>query len=74
LELNIGDIGILDQVKDTSESFLQYLDRINLALGDEVEIIDKEPFDNSVQIKLGNKELSVSESVAENIYLKKMQS
>lgn len=74
LELNIGDIGILDQVKDTSESFLQYLDRINLALGDKVEIIDKEPFDNSVQIKLGNKELSVSESVAENIYLKKTQS
>lgn len=74
LELNIGDIGILDQVKDTSETFLQYLDRINLALGDKVEIIDKEPFDNSVQIKLGNKELSVSESVAENIYLKKTQS
>lgn len=74
LELNIGDVGVLDQVKDTSETFLQYLDRINLALGDKVEIIDKEPFDNSVQIKLRNKELSVSESVAENIYLKKTPS
>ncbi|MGB5262250.1 MAG: metal-dependent transcriptional regulator [Lutimonas sp.] len=74
LELNIGDIGVLDQVKDTSETFLQYLDRINLALGDKIEIIDKEPFDNSVQIKLRNKELSVSESVAENIYLKKTPS
>jgi DtxR family Mn-dependent transcriptional regulator len=74
LELNVGDIGILDQVKDSSESFLQYLDRINLALGDEIEILDKEPFDNSVQIKLGNKKLFVSEAVAENIYLKKSQS
>ncbi|MFD1315358.1 metal-dependent transcriptional regulator [Namhaeicola litoreus] len=71
LELNIGDVGVLDMVKDSSETFLQYLDRIKLALGDEVEIIDKEPFDNSVRIKLRSKEIFISEAVAENIYLKK---
>lgn len=58
-------------VKNSSKAFLQYLDKINMALGSPVEVLDKEPFDQSVVIQLNDKKVNVSAITANNLYVKK---
>ena len=57
-------------VKDSSSEFLKYLDKNDIALGTEIEIVSKESFDESIFLKVENKELSISKDVANNIYVK----
>ncbi|MDN3491693.1 metal-dependent transcriptional regulator [Winogradskyella bathintestinalis] len=59
-------------VDDTSSKFLKYLDSNNIALGSIITVNHKEPFDNSIKISLENSEMVVSQSVAKNLYLKKV--
>ena len=59
-------------VDDTSTAFLQYLDSNNIALGTIITVKHKEPYDNSVKISLEHSEIVVSQSVAKNLYLKKI--
>ncbi len=66
------DIGICVGVKDSSAAFLQYLDKQKIALGQEIKVIDKEPFDGSVIIKTQNKQFSVSQKIATNLYIQKI--
>ena len=47
-ELKQGDKGICAAVKNTSKEFLVYLNKMNIALGDEIEVLSKEPFDDSM--------------------------
>lgn len=62
--------GIVVGVKNSSAEFLQYLDKLHISLGDKIEIIHKEPFDNSMLITVNAKELNISSVLANNIYLK----
>lgn len=57
-------------VKDSSSAFLQYLDKIGIALGVEIDILGKEPFDNSMRIRIKDKELMISHQIATNVYVK----
>ncbi|WP_178986282.1 metal-dependent transcriptional regulator [Winogradskyella helgolandensis] len=59
-------------VDDTSSHFLKYLDSNNIGLGTIITIKHKEPFDNSIKIALENSEIVVSQSVAKNLYLKRV--
>ncbi|GGW56540.1 DtxR family iron (metal) dependent repressor [Winogradskyella epiphytica] len=59
-------------VVDTSTTFLQYLDSNHIGLGTLITINHKEPFDNSISIKLEHGDIVVSQSVAKNLYLKKI--
>ena len=59
-------------VDDTSSKFLKYLDSNNIGLGTIIKILYKEPFDNSIKLGLGKVEIVVSQSVAKNLYLKKV--
>jgi len=59
-------------VDDTSSKFLKYLDSNNIALGTIITVKHKEPYDNSIKLTLGNSEIVVSQSVAKNLYLKKV--
>jgi DtxR family Mn-dependent transcriptional regulator len=69
LETEKGKIGILSQVKDSSEAFLKYLNKNNLALGDTIRVIDYEPFDSSFTIETNEKTMIISKDVAENLYI-----
>ena len=69
LEIKTGDEGILTHVKDSSDVFLKYLNKNNLALGDKIKVIDIEPFDNSIKIEAKAKEMIISKNVAKNLYL-----
>ncbi len=57
-------------VKDTSVSFLQYLDKQKISLGSKMRIISKEDFDASQTIQLGDKTLVISNKIAENVFIK----
>ena len=57
-------------VKDSSKEFLKYLNKYNLSLGTELEVLGKEDFDGSMTIRFNNIRLNVSKDIAQNIYIK----
>jgi len=67
--LNENESGIFVGVKDSGDVFLQYLNKIELALGDNLKVVSKEPFDSSVIISKGIKKLHITEIVAKNIII-----
>ncbi|MGK0253316.1 MAG: DtxR family Mn-dependent transcriptional regulator [Mariniflexile sp.] len=69
LEMETGNEGVLSLVKDSSDIFLKYLNKNNLALGDAIKVLDFEPFDDSVTIQTKNKQIIISKEVAKNLYL-----
>lgn len=69
LEMEAGNEGVLAQVKDSSDMFLKYLNKNNLALGDAIKVLDFEPFDDSVTIQTKTKQIIISKEVAKNLYL-----
>jgi DtxR family Mn-dependent transcriptional regulator len=69
-ELAENQIGICVGVKDSSAEFLKYLDKQEIALGSKIEIILKESFDLSTKIKVNGKELTISNKIANNLYVK----
>lgn len=70
LKLKVGQKGVLDNLKDSSDVFLQYLNKKNLALRDRIKVIDIEPFDNSIHIETKTHQLVISKKVAENLNIK----
>ncbi|WP_445736392.1 metal-dependent transcriptional regulator [Mariniflexile sp.] len=69
LEMQTGNEGVLAQVKDSSDIFLKYLNKNNLALGDTIKVLDFEPFDDSVTIQTKTKQIIISKEVAKNLFL-----
>jgi DtxR family Mn-dependent transcriptional regulator len=65
-----NQIGICVGVKDSSSEFLKYLDKQKIALGSKIEIIEKETFDSSFRIRVGEIEIAISNKIANNIYIK----
>ena len=55
----------------SSVDFLQYLDKLKLVLGDRIEILFKESFDDSFQIATRDKRITISGKAAMNIYIQK---
>jgi DtxR family Mn-dependent transcriptional regulator len=69
-DLAVNQTGICVGVKDSSADFLKYLDKQEIALGSKIEIISKESFDLSTKIKVDSKELTISNKIASNLYVK----
>ncbi|MCC9072293.1 metal-dependent transcriptional regulator [Flavobacterium sp. F-65] len=69
-ELNEKQVGVCVGVKDTSSEFLQYLDKQGIALGSKIECLSKESFDLSLKIKVNEKELTISNKIASNLFVK----
>ncbi|MCF8274563.1 MAG: metal-dependent transcriptional regulator [Flavobacteriaceae bacterium] len=57
-------------VNDSSADFLKYLDKHHIALGTQIQILSKEPFDESLTIKVDDVVINISKVVANNIYVK----
>lgn len=72
LDLHTGEKGIVVGVQDHTASFLQYLDRLNLVLGTEVEMVERFEYDESVKIVINrDKEQVLSKKVAQNLFVQK---
>ncbi|MFZ0597981.1 MAG: FeoA family protein, partial [Flavobacterium sp.] len=69
-ELTENQTGVCVGVKDTSSEFLKYLDKQEIALGSQIELLSKESFDLSVRIKIDGRELSISNKIASNLFVK----
>ncbi|MBL4624336.1 MAG: metal-dependent transcriptional regulator [Flavobacteriales bacterium] len=71
-DLKAGENGVVVGVKDSSSSFLQYLEKKKLVLGAKVEVEDVVDFDQSMSIVINLKTAgSISETVAKNLYIKR---
>ena len=74
-EFAIDHEGVVVGVGEHSKPFLQYLDKIGIELGSNIKVIEKFEFDDSVKILLDkNKELTVTNKVAHNLFLQKNKS
>ena len=70
--LNINETGICIGVEDSSSEFLKFLNKHEIALGKRIKIIEKEPFDGSLTIKVEDKLLNISSKIATNLYIQKI--
>jgi len=59
-------------VKDSSSSFLNYLDNANIKLGCTLKVVTKEAFDNSMYIENGSLSISISYQIAKNLFVKNL--
>jgi len=67
-ELKPGAQSHVAAVRDTSSSFLQYLQRLNIGIGTKIQLVEKIPYDNSLVIKIENRgDTTVSQKFGENI-------
>jgi len=58
-------------VKDSSSSFLKYLDHTNIKLGSIINVLRIEEFDSSMTIKIEKNQYSISNQIAKNLFIKK---
>lgn len=71
-EIAAGKQVICVGVKDSSPPFLQYLDKQQISLGSSIEVLGKEDFDLSVNIRIKDKILTVSNKIAANLFVKQV--
>jgi len=69
-DARIGNKAIVKRVSDESSELLNYLTKIGLKLSDEIKVIDRIDFDNSVQISKKSDKIFLSEKLAGKIYVK----
>lgn len=76
LTLNMLEPGEACQVvsaKDSSTSFLNYLDKVKISLGARMSIMDHFDFDDSYSVSVdGSSPFTISKKAAENIYVEKL--
>jgi DtxR family Mn-dependent transcriptional regulator len=69
-ELNENQTGICIGVKDSSTQFLKYLDKNKITLGSKITVLAKEEFDLSLRIKVEENAVTISNIIANNLYVK----
>ncbi|MDJ0365242.1 metal-dependent transcriptional regulator [Hymenobacter sp. H14-R3] len=68
-ELAVGECGTLAAVKDTSAPFLQYLDKVGLPLGAQVQVLSRVAFDNSLELCVNEgRTVLISAEVGRNLF------
>lgn len=55
---------------NSSNDFLNYLDKIGIAIGDTLEVLEVEPFDGSMTLLLKKNSITISQEAAGNILVK----
>ncbi|MBT7816988.1 MAG: metal-dependent transcriptional regulator [Polaribacter sp.] len=66
-----NESGVCVGVDDSSSEFLRYLDKKGITLGKQITVLEKEDFDDSLSIEMDNKKFSISNKIANNLYMKK---
>ena len=63
-ELEPGDRGRLVRVCDADPEMLRYLDERGVALGDELEVLERQPFDGPLTVRFGDRLQVLGETIA----------
>ncbi|WP_298878470.1 metal-dependent transcriptional regulator [uncultured Polaribacter sp.] len=66
-----NESGICVGVNDSSSEFLKFLDKKGIKLGKKITVLEKEDFDDSLTIRIDDIKLSISNKIANNLYIKK---
>ncbi len=69
-DMPISASGVCVGVKDTSSAFLKFLDKNNIALGQTIQVLEREDFDDSIEISIEGRSLHISNQIATNLYIK----
>ena len=70
-ELNAGQTAVIVGVNDHSNPFLHYLDKLEIALGVRVQVLEIYSFDSSRHIIINDaKEMVISKQIAQNLQVK----
>jgi DtxR family Mn-dependent transcriptional regulator len=67
LKQTLGYKGNIVAVKDSDASLLKYLHKIGATPGKTIELLNKEAYDESLEVVVESKKMTLSKSVAENI-------
>ena len=54
-------------VKDSDSTLLKYLDKIGAVPGKKIAVISKEEYDESLEVEIETKRISISRAVSKNI-------
>lgn len=69
-EIASGSSCLVTSVKDTSKSFLQYLRRLKIGIGTQIQVLERIDFDGSLIIEIDQAEkVTISEKFAEGIFV-----
>ena len=68
-KLKKGDTGIVIRVNDFDNDFLNYLSKIGIDLKKEIIIKDVLEFDHSMLVKIDEKNVNISNTIATNIFV-----
>lgn len=70
-ELKLNEEAVVIGVKDSSTSFLQYLNKLEIQLGTEIKVTSEFDFDQSKEVILSKKRKQIlSKEVLQNIFIK----
>ena len=69
--LTKNESGVCVGVNDSSSEFLQFLDKKGITLGKQITVLEKENFDDSLSILIEDRKLSISNKIANNLYIQK---
>jgi DtxR family Mn-dependent transcriptional regulator len=69
--LKARESGVCVGVDDSSSEFLRFLDKKGITIGKKITVLEKEDFDDSLSIQMDNKKFSISNKIANNLYMKK---
>lgn len=65
----LGTPFIVRRVKNQNSELLRYLEKQGLIPGVKVEVLNKEPFDGPVQLKVENHTITIANNIAEDIFV-----
>jgi len=67
-QIPVNTIGIITAVNNHTDTFLKFLTKLNIRIGDEIQIIEIAEYDNSLQVLLNNKDkMFISENVGNSL-------
>ncbi len=69
-ELKPGQEGVVVGVRDANNSLLRHLNDKGISIGKKATVQDNDPYDQTVRLRIEDKELSISGKVAQNILIK----
>jgi DtxR family Mn-dependent transcriptional regulator len=71
-QLKENDLAKVIRVNDDVKNFLSYITKIGITLGKEILIVDKLNYDGSILIKIDNHQINISNKIASNIFVEKL--
>lgn len=66
-DIKAGQVVTIVGVTSDESNFLQYLDKLGLTLGTKIQVTERIPFDNSIQVGIDNHQIVVSGNVASSL-------